>query len=155
LVELEVDGRRLVVIACHLRSKRGDDPDYGRFQPPRRSSEAQRRDQASAVNAFVRRLLTADPAPRVVVLGDLNEFPDRPPVRALAGAQLVDLVTALPGEEQYTYVFGGTSQVLDHILVSQALAAGAEVDVVHCDAELPAAGRASDHDPVVARLVLP
>jgi predicted extracellular nuclease len=76
-------------------------------------------------------------------------------VRALAGSQLVDLVDALlPPEERYTYVFDGASQVLDHILVSRSLLATAEVDVVHCAAELPAAERASDHDPVLARLVL-
>jgi predicted extracellular nuclease len=154
-VELEVDGRRLVVVNLHLRSKWGDDPEYGRFQPPRRPSETQRREQALAVNDFVRQLLASDPELAVVVLGDLNEHPGRPPVRALEGRELVNLVDALPPEERYTYVYYGASQVLDHILVSPVLLGGAEVDVVHVNAEWPDAWRSSDHDPVVARFVWP
>lgn len=154
-VELEVDGRRLVVVNLHLNSKWGDDPEYGRFQPPRRPSEAQRRDQALVVNDFVRQLLASDPDLPVVVLGDLNEHPGRPPIRALQGQELVNLVDALPPEERYTYVYYGASQVLDHILVSPVLAEAAEVDVVHVNAEWPEGWRSSDHDPVVARFVWP
>ena len=149
-----MDGRRLVVVDLHLRSKWGDDPEYGRFQPPRRPSEAQRRDQALVVNDFVRRLLRADPELPVVVLGDLNEHPGRPPVRALVGRELVDLIDTLPPEERYTYVYVGASQVLDHILVSPALADGAEVDVVHVNAEFAHDEQVSDHDPSVMRLTV-
>jgi len=154
-VELEVDGRRLVVVNLHLRSKWGDDPEYGRFQPPRRPSEVQRREQAQVVNDFVWRLLAADPELPVVVLGDLNEHPERPPVTALLGAELVNLLDLLPPQERYTYVYFGASQVLDHILVAPALSGGAEVDVVHVNAEWPEGRRSSDHDPVVARFVWP
>jgi hypothetical protein len=45
--------------------------------------------------------------------------------------------------------------VLDHLMVSSALADGAAVDVVHVNAEWPDAWRSSDHDPVVARFVWP
>ena len=66
--------------------------------------------------------------------------------------RLEDLVVRLPLDDRYTYVYLGNSQVLDHILVSSVLAGGAEVDIVHLNAEFPAANRASDHDPIVVRL---
>jgi hypothetical protein len=45
-------------------------------------------------------------------------------------------VTTLPPAERYTYVFQGNSQVLDHVLVSPALAGRLTgFDVVHVNAE--------------------
>src|SRR6185369_4286845 len=38
--EFTVNGQRLFVIGCHFASKRGDQPLFGRFQPPTRPSEA-------------------------------------------------------------------------------------------------------------------
>ena len=58
----------------------------------------------------------------------------------------------VPVEDRYSFIFQGFSQTLDHILVSPALARGAEVDMVHVSADFPVAERASDHDPVVARI---
>jgi len=145
-------GRRLSVVNLHLVSKGGDDPLFGRRQPPRATSSTRREDQAQAVSASVSRLLKEDPESRVIVLGDLNDFEDSPPLRAFEAAGLEDLVKRLPVDDRYTYVYLGTSQVLDHILVSPNLAGGAEVDAVHLAAEFPAAERASDHDPVIVRL---
>jgi predicted extracellular nuclease len=153
-VELQVDGRPLFVIVCHLRSKGGDDPLFGRRQPPVRWSEEQRRPQAAAVRALVDELLLADPGARVVVLGDLNDFEFRQPVEVLASEPLVNLTTALSEPQRWTYVYQGNSQVLDHIIVSSGLADGAEVEVVHVNAAFPAGQRASDHDPVIARFKL-
>ncbi len=52
-------------------------------------------------------------------------------------------------------MFEGNSQVLDHILISPALAgfAGPELDIVHTNSEF--ADQTSDHDPDVLRLRLP
>jgi predicted extracellular nuclease len=65
---------------------------------------------------------------------------------------LEDLVVRLPLADRYTYVYLGNSQVLDHILVSPSLTDGAEIDIVHLNAEFPVTDRASDHDPIVVRL---
>ena len=56
------------MIANHFNSKGGDDPLEGRFQPPTRSSEAQRHQQAQIVHDFVAQILAADPNANVVVL---------------------------------------------------------------------------------------
>ncbi|HEX2163759.1 MAG TPA: endonuclease/exonuclease/phosphatase family protein, partial [Thermoanaerobaculia bacterium] len=145
-------GEPLFLVAVHFRSKGGDDPLFGAVQPPRLASEGQRTAQAEAVAGLVREILAADPAARIAVLGDFNDFSFRPPLAALAGAGLVDLVERLPEADRYTYVYEGNSQVLDHLLVSPALAAAATgVDAVHLHADFPAGRRASDHDPLVAR----
>ena len=101
---------------------------------------------------FVRELVKIEPGARVVVLGDLNDFANTETLRALELAGLEDLVLRLPMDQRYSYVYLGNSQVLDHVLVSGALAEDAEVDMVHVNAEFPVGDRASDHDPVIVRL---
>ncbi|WP_437648279.1 DNRLRE domain-containing protein [Sorangium sp. So ce362] len=149
--ELRWNGEPLFVVANHWNSKGGDAPLYGRFQPPALSSEAQRRQQATVVAGFVRRILDSDPSANVVVLGDLNDFQFSAPLGILKEAGLTPLIETLPPEERYTYVFDGNGQALDHVLVSANLAGPKLLgfDVVHVNAEF--ADQASDHDPGVAR----
>ncbi len=153
--EFLFNGRKLFVIANHFNSKGGDDPLFGRLQPPVRSSEIQRNQQATLVRNFVQSILAIDANARIVVAGDLNDFEFSDALTILrSGSGLVNMVEALTPEERYTYVFDGNSQSLDHALVSSSLAAFAapEVDIVHMNAEF--ATRATDHDPVVIRLNL-
>ena len=150
--EFRFRGRPLFVVNLHLASKGGDDPLFGRRQPPKTSSTDRRNAQAGVVAELVSALLIRDPEAAVLVLGDLNDFEASKPLATLEGAGLEDLVVRLPLADRYTYVYLGNSQVLDHILVSPSLTNGAEVDIVHLNAEFPVADRASDHDPVIARL---
>jgi hypothetical protein len=150
--EFRFDGEPLYVVNLHLVSKGGDDPIFGRRQPRVTGSTERRTAQAAVVAAFVDDVVSADPMARIVVLGDLNDFEDSPPLAELEASGLEDLVKRLPLEDRYTYVYQGNSQVLDHVLVSSSLAAGAEVECVPVNSDYPASGRASDHDPVVVRL---
>ena len=150
--EFRFAGKSLFVVNLHLASKGGDDPIFGRRQPRVESTSRHRTDQAKAVAAFVSEVLQNDETARVVVLGDLNDFENSDALRALETVGLEDLVKRLPLEHRYSYVYLGNSQVLDHILVNEALAGGAEIEMVHVNAEFPAAERASDHDPVIVRL---
>jgi uncharacterized protein len=144
--EFTWNGERLIVIANHWNSKGGDDPLFGKMQPPNRSSEEQRTAQAKAVAAFV-----AKAGDNVVVAGDLNDFDFSAAVKHLTDAGLTDLPAELPDEERYGYVFEGNSQVLDHILIGKGLAARPHAyDVVHINAEF--ADQTSDHDPSVVRI---
>jgi uncharacterized protein len=152
-LELRVHGQTLFVIANHFNAKGGDQPLFGRFQPPVRSTEIDRRQQAQIVADFVRAILTLDPAAAVVVLGDINDFEFSDSVQILKASGLTPLIETLPPAERYTYVFEGNSQALDHTLVSGALLGRPFLyDVVHVNAEF--ATRSSDHDPQVAHLLL-
>ena len=146
-------GEHLFVIANHFNSKGGDQPVYGHFQPPTRSSEVQRHQQAQIVASFVSQLTTADPNANVIVAGDLNDFQFSETLQFLKNVGLHDLIESLPLNQQYSYVFEGNSQVLDHILFSNALFALQFVyEPVHVNAEF--ADQASDHDPSVVRVTL-
>ena len=149
--EFVFNGHTLFVIANHFNSKGGDQPLFGRFQPPARSSETQRHQQAQIVHDFVQSILIADPDAAVVALGDLNDFEFSDTVTTLSAGVLHDLLATLPQSERYTYVFEGNSQSLDHILLSNYLKVRPfAYDVVHVNSEF--ATQVSDHDPQVVRL---
>lgn len=145
-------GRKLFVIANHWNSKGGDDPLFGRYQPPRLVSETQRLAQSSTEASFVTSLRDADPAARIIVAGDLNDFDFSAPIKRFTSTtKLLDLPATLPMTQRYTYDYQGNSEVLDHIMISPALAAAPHTyDVVHVNAEF--ADQTSDHDPSVLRV---
>lgn len=151
--EFRFNGHGVIVIANHFNSKGGDQPLFGRYQPPALTSETQRQRQAEIVANFVQQAATLAPQAKVVVLGDLNDFQFSRPLSTLKNAGLADLVETLPEAERYTYIYDGNAQVLDHIMVSQALQGVADYDIVHVNSEF--ADQASDHEPEVARLNLP
>lgn len=153
--EFLFNGQKVIVIGNHLNSKGGDTALFGSWQPPILSSEAQRVAQAQVINDFVDSILALDAQAHVVVLGDLNDFQFSPPLQTLRADVLTDLITTLPLGEQYTYLYDGNSQALDHILASGSLSVTAEFDAVHVNAEYPVNARPSDHDPIVARFTLP
>jgi hypothetical protein len=152
--EFRMRGKKVFVIANHFSSKGGDEPLFGRFQPPTRSTEVARHAQAQSVNDFVDELLAVDPDANVIVLGDINDFEFSETVDILEGGVLTSLMDTLPKPERYSYVFEGNSQVLDQILVSGNLLGNFPIDYdpVHVNSEF--ADQASDHDPQVARLDL-
>ncbi|MER5864813.1 endonuclease/exonuclease/phosphatase family protein [Kitasatospora sp. NPDC002040] len=143
-------GKKVFVIANHFNSKGGDQGLESRFQQPTRSSEVQRIKQATLEQAFLAKLLAADPNAAVVSLGDFNDYQFSPALTALTkDGVLRDLVNELPERQRYSYVFQGNSQVLDHILVSPAVQ-HAKYDIVHINSEF--AQQASDHDPQIVRI---
>jgi predicted extracellular nuclease len=148
--EFTFRGRTVFVIANHFVSKGGDQPLFGRFQPPTLSSGTQRLQQTQIVAGFVSQILAVDPNAPVIVLGDFNDFEFSVPVVALKNVGLAALIETLPANERYSYVYEGNSQTLDHLLVSSGLlSAKTGFDVVHVNAEF--LDQASDHDPSVAR----
>jgi len=145
---------KLRIVNNHLKSKGGDEL----------VNVVRREQQTRFVATLVQEQLTTDPAAHVVVLGDLNDYYVSGPIDALRTSTQPALLHAydlLPPLERFTYIFNGASQVLDHILVTPAMAPTlAEVDIVHIDAHFPAlatvnttnVNHASDHDPVQIRI---
>jgi 2',3'-cyclic-nucleotide 2'-phosphodiesterase (5'-nucleotidase family) len=146
------NGEDVIVIANHFNSKGGDQAMFGKNQPPVLGSEKQRMLIAHIVHDFVNDVLSKDEDANVVVLGDLNDFEFSNPIQALKGDIMTNLVEMVPQEERYTYNYQGNAQVLDHILATNKLAAGAEADIVHLNSQfMEDHGRVSDHDAVVAQ----
>ncbi|MGV8909477.1 MAG: lamin tail domain-containing protein [Propionicimonas sp.] len=155
--------KTVFAIANHFGSKGGDDPLFGRWQQPVRSSETGRHLQAQEVRTFLDQLFAADASANVVVLGDINDFEFSRTIDLVVGSgatAMVDLPRTLAVNERYSYVYEGNSQVLDQILISKALTIappGAkypafDYDIVHTNAEFH--DQDSDHDPQVVRLTL-
>jgi hypothetical protein len=146
--------QHVIVIANHFDSKGGDQNADGRFQYPAQSSAVQRAGQAQVLHDFVQKVIDTDRKAKVVLVGDLNDFQFSPALASLKTGTsdgtgpsiLTDLITTLPLDQQYTYVFNGVSQVLDHILVSQAVG-GVDYQVVHVNSGYH--NQVSDHDPQV------
>ena len=153
------NGQRVLVIDNHFTSKGGSTSLFGAIQPPVNGGSDKRTRQAAIVNAFIDDARAAVPDARIAVVGDFNEFAFNPPLKTLTGEAdgapvVADLLGRLAPAEQYTYVFQGNSQALDHAFVTPALAeATRQVDVVHVNAEF--AEQASDHDPIRLQFELP
>ncbi|MCF4137752.1 endonuclease/exonuclease/phosphatase [Streptomyces sp. Tue 6430] len=145
-------GRTVFVIANHFNSKGGDQGLTSQYQPAARSSETQRHQQATLVNAFVKDILDTQKNADVVALGDINDFEFSDTAKLLEGdGELWSAVKSLPRSERYSYVYQGNSQVLDQILVSPSIRRGCDFayDSVHINAEFN--DQISDHDPQVLR----
>jgi hypothetical protein len=142
--------------------------------------------QARSLATLVRSRQLAHPGQHLVVLGNFetSEFGDgrndtmglltgqetigggRRGARRIVDPPLANLMLATPRSERYTVNRGGNAQAVDHVLVSQGLAApgfAAHVEMARInadfgedhqgDASLPM--RVSDHDPVVLFLRMP
>ena len=181
----------VTVIVNHLRSLNGiDDVASGSsgWATGGERVRVKRGAQAAYLASLVESMQQADPAERIVLLGDFNafEFNDgyvdvlgvikgdaaaadqvlthvASPLTSLLvdGSQLI----ADPAQ-RYSYVFAGNAQTLDHVLVNEALVAGATgLQVGHArinadfgvdnfgDAAVPLG--TSDHDPVRLAIRVP
>jgi predicted extracellular nuclease len=170
------DDATITVIANHLRSLNGvDDPADG----PR--VRAKRLAQAEYLARLIQDRQSANAAEHIVAVGDYNAFEfndgyvdvintirgDAPPDDQVLAAStagdlvepnLTDLVTLAASANRYSYVFAGSAQELDHVLVTQStLAIVDDVQWGRVNADFPESFRASaarpervsDHDPVV------
>ncbi|RED52050.1 endonuclease/exonuclease/phosphatase family protein [Aestuariispira insulae] len=159
--QFEFNGETVTVINNHLSSKFGSTPIFGDTQPFINAGEEDRIAQAQAINAAVDAMLDDDPDAKIVVLGDMNDFDFSTPIDHLSGESednqvLYNQIQALidAGDDSvYTYNYQGSSQNLDHLLVSESLRDVTEFDVVHTNVDF--ADAASDHEPILARITIP
>ncbi|HET7044483.1 MAG TPA: lamin tail domain-containing protein [Gaiellaceae bacterium] len=136
------------------------------------SRVGQRREQAAYNAAIVKAIEAEDPDAKVMVAGDLNDYPrpDDPfpppatsdqlaPLYDVAGMHdLYDTLLSRHPSSAYSYVYEGQAQDLDHQFTSDALFSGLEqVRVAHVNSDWSAdvaddGNRGtSDHDPMLSR----
>ncbi len=95
----------------HFNSKGPDGPLYGDQQPPDLASERQRIAQARAVNGFVKDILELDPNARILVAGDMNDFPWSEAITSLKGEQLNNLFDTISTDRWFTYIHEGNGRL--------------------------------------------
>jgi len=147
--------QELWVLSNHFKSKREDTSSLA-YTLPRRVEQAQ------FVAGLVVEIENANPGASIVVLGDLNDYPDSETLVAFQQTGLRDVLLDVDRASRYTYIYQGVSQVLDYVLVNQVLGLyWVQAQSIHLNADFPyvlrgqddIVYRASDHDPVLVKLV--
>lgn len=180
----------LTVIANHLRSLsdvNSASPGSNGWPTDGDRVRDKRARQALFLAELVQARQSANPDERILLLGDFNayEFSDglADVMGIITGQQaaanevrtwldspvfppLLNMTNTSPANDRYSFVFDGSAQTLDHIVVNQALLSSAStVRIEHArmnadfgndnfgDPNVPV--RVSDHDPVLAYLAVP
>ncbi|MEJ2747720.1 MAG: hypothetical protein P8183_07390, partial [Anaerolineae bacterium] len=127
-VSLAIDGQPYTILVNHFKSKRGGEVETA----PRRVAQAQH------IVDLLADLQASDPAARVIVLGDFNDYEQSPPLDLMTANGLTNVLQQIPDEVRYSFNFGGVSQLIDGVLVSQNLvAAVTAVTIRHTNADFP------------------
>ena len=166
----------LTIVVNHLKSFLGiDDPKDGGARV-----RLKRETQAEFLAKFVQERQKADPNENIVLLGDFNAFQFNDGIGDIIGVikgtpapkdqvlfasedlvnpDLIDLVDSIKEEQRYSYSFDGNTQVLDHIIINQAMKKHlAGFGYARINADFPQiyyddnnrVERYSDHDPAIA-----
>lgn len=180
------DPRRIVVVVNHLRSFIDVELVDGEGIRVR----AKRTAQAESLAGLLQELQTANPGTAIISIGDYNAFQFNDgytdPIAVIQGAptpddqivvdespdlvnpNFINLTNVLPPASRYTFVFEGTPQALDHVLVNTVAHSYVQrYAIARANADFPehpAAGfagnparpeRSSDHDMPVAYFNFP
>ena len=165
------DGRSfpITVILVHQRSLIDSELDTDAGHRVRMKRQA----QAVFLADFIQQRQLANPAERIVTLGDFNafEFNDGlvDVINTVAGTPTPDDQTAVPGDgadlvepnlsnlgelatpdQRYSYTFGGNAQTIDQVLANQALiaaATGLKLDHARINADFPEINRSLGDSP--------
>ncbi|WP_156011042.1 DUF6359 domain-containing protein [Streptococcus ruminantium] len=148
-------GEKVIVLANHLNSKRGDNGLYGKVQPVSFASEAKRHILSQLLADFTKTGLAQNPNANIVMLGDFNDYEFSKTVEIIETGGMANLVSRHDAADRFSYFYNGNNQSLDNILVSTNLLNRYAFDMVHVNsAFMEEHGRASDHDPLLVQLDL-
>ncbi len=151
LTKFTYQGSSFYVINVHLKSKSEDGSLYGEIQPPVFETLKQRSGQAQHIAKIVSEILSIEPDAKIILLGDLNDFPWTEPLEVLERSGMQNLILGLPESERFTYSHSGMGQVLDHVLVSPSLLDKvSEFRILHLNTLRLPTDQLSDHDPIYA-----
>ncbi|HTH38105.1 MAG TPA: hypothetical protein VL572_09065 [Pyrinomonadaceae bacterium] len=163
------------VIVNHLKSFLG-------YNDPKQLDNVRlkKKMQAEFLARLVQSRQTANPKERIIVLGDFNSFQFADGIMDQVGTitgkpagkdevliasddlvnpDLINLVGAISAAQRYSYIFDGSSQVLDHIMISETLRKHTSgFGYARINADHPEIlrndgnrfERFSDHDPAIA-----
>jgi len=143
-VHVTFNTKKLILLGVHFRSKVAPD------NPDKRWAEAEH------TRGIADGLHTKDPTAGIVVLGDFNDLPGSPPFLAVQGMApdlYTDAVADVPPPNNYSFIYQGTKELIDHQMGNPIMAAGldkASVLIKHGPGIDDASPYASDHAPIRA-----
>jgi uncharacterized repeat protein (TIGR01451 family) len=184
LLPASANPHQFVVVVNHPRSF----IDVGLLTSVGERVRAKRKAQSESIAGLLQELQAANPATPIIAVGDYNAFQFNDgytdPVDTIKGVptpdeqmvvdqspdlvtpDFVNLVDELPADQRYSFVFGGTPQALDHVIVNTvAHALVRRIAVARNNSDFPADAtfasdatrpeRNSDHDMPVAYFSFP
>ena len=150
VAQFSFQGEDVLVIVNHWNSKLGDEPHWGQVQPADTGSEDKRIAISLLVQDFVREVMSENPDANIVSVGDFNAFQWEESLLIQEDEFFTNMIHKIPEYQRYSYIYNGSSQVLDHIFVSNHLVDSTTIDIVKINTDFTDMhGRASDHDPVM------
>ncbi|MDG3132950.1 DUF6359 domain-containing protein [Streptococcus suis] len=151
--EFIFQGQKVVVIANHFNSKRGDNGLYGKIQPAIFNSETKRHQLAQMIANFTQEGINQNPEANIIMLGDFNDYEFTKTIQILEAGGMVNLVSRHDETDRFSYFYNGNNQSLDNILISTNLSNRYNFDMVHVNSVfMEEHGRASDHDPLLVQI---
>ncbi len=145
--------RQVLVIGLHLISKSANSPEYGRIQPPAEPELQVRIAQAAYVNHWIAQVLSQSPDTLVIVAGDMNDEYASEVLKTLQREMLIDTAADINPADRYSILMDGGASLFDHILVSQNISEFT-AKISHLNTPLDESSQVSDHDPIVATIVI-
>lgn len=145
----------LWLVANHWKSKTEDSP----VNP---YTLSRRIEQAQFTAGLVNEIRFASPGANILLLGDLNDYPDSQPLSLVKVLGLENLLERADPGQRYTYIHQGVSQQLDYILAGlNSTLAAYHAASIHINADFPVifegvadtAYRSSDHDAMLVRFI--
>ena len=174
------DNQAFISVVNHFKSKSPADPPLPADHPSGNGDKGDgqgafngdRIRQAQALVAWIDEVKDATGVQKVFLTGDLNSYTQEDPMQVLYDAGYVDLGSTLTDE--HTYLFGGLTGSLDHLLANAPAAASAvDADIWNINSVEPIAleysrhnynatnfyevspYRSSDHDPLIVGFDVP
>jgi len=170
------DGRTYPITAVAVHQRSLNDVDSVEPSGPTTLGDRvrqKRQKQAEYLATLIQGMQTADPARRIVSLGDYNAFAFNDgladTMNVVTGTPTPDEQTAVPGDgidlvtpdlvnlgvlepadERYSFVFGGNAQTLDHVLVNEQLIVSSTafgLDHARINADFPEIARNDANSP--------
>ncbi|EYF08211.1 endonuclease/exonuclease/phosphatase family protein [Chondromyces apiculatus] len=133
-------GRHVVLIGVHFISKSSASND------DKRLAEAQH------TRGIADEITTADPTAAIAILGDYNDLPESPSVKAIEGSgssAYQDTAMLVPSVDRWSYDYQGQLELVDHQIVNPVLRSmlvEGSPQILHS----ATAEEASDHAPIMA-----
>ena len=160
-----------IAVVNHFKSKGGSGTGDNADTNGQGSFNGDRVRQAEALVAFADALQTDAETEKLFLMGDFNSYELEDPIQVIAEAGYTNLSAETGG---YSYMFDGAVGSLDHLFATEAAAGDvAQTQIWNINAVEPLAleysrynsvgtllyapdqWRSSDHDPIVADLVIP
>lgn len=155
VVLFDYKGSKFLVVALHFTSRGADTPLFGNRQPIVKPEQDKRIAQAMFVSEYLQTFHLRNLDLPIIVAGDLNDDPWSTTLQVLKGRLLTDLTEKIPENERFSYIVDGNAVQLDYLILTENSGWTVSPKILHSNSLYDHTLQTSDHDPVVAEILIP